>query len=179
MKLLKLLSAVMAVVLLACCFTACTVKKEEDTRPYITVDLMVWGDTVVTEETGAEKDVLFKTPVVGSSNDYKYRYNEGETPNLMDVLKDVCDNHPSGKASYSLKVNGSLDTVSYGTKTYKEKTYTNDDNYIVTVLWVWDLNGVEMEINPEDYQVKDGDVIRFYFGEEVSNEQAETTPVEE
>jgi len=179
MKLMKLLSAVMAIILLAFSLTACVKEKVEDTRPYITVDLMVYGDKVTIKEDSDAKDALFLTPVVGSYTGYQYRYNEGETPTLMDVLKDVCENHSSGKVSYTLKVNGSLDTVSYGTKTYKETTYVNDDNYIVTVLWVWDLAGNEMSIQPQEYNVKDNDVIRIYFGEEVSNEQVETAAVEE
>ncbi len=178
MKIVKIISAFIAAVILLGSFSACMPKKEIDTRPYFNIDLRFYSDTV-NIKSGEGKDDLFLNPVVFSPKDYQFRYDEGTQPTVMDVVKDVFENHPSGKASYTLKSDGSINTISMSTKTHKESNFVNDDDFIVVVQWIWDLNGVEQDINPKDYKVKDNDKIRFYFTERVSTTKDETEePVE-
>lgn len=174
MKIVRIMAALITSVILLGSFTACMPKKVEDTRPSMSIDLRVYSDKV-NIKSGDGKDDLFLNPVVMSKKDYEFRYEEGTSPTVMDVFKDVFDNHPTtGKATYTQKVDFSLDTVTMGTKNYKESSFVNEDNFKVIVVWIWDLNGVEQEMNPNDYKVKDGDKIRFYFTDRVSTEKVET-----
>ncbi len=155
MKITKIISVLIAIVLLTVSLSSCvgfaTAEKPKEWKKMnvsIAVKYLIYVDTnnsnVVDTEFGKENYVFEYAPV------------DTPTPNALDVLKDYA--YLEYDLNMVLGGDGELSSVGKftdGSYTYEEVEYASS--------WILNVNGADYEGKMADYKVKEGDNIVFYL----------------
>lgn len=154
MKITKIISILLAIVMLSATLSSCvgfaTAEKKAEWIP-ITLNVAVKYLIDDTDSNPREVDANF------AEQNYVFEYNPADMPNptALDVLEDYAYLEYDYKLTVSDGDLKSVGTFTSGSYVYEEVEYASS--------WVLNINGADYDGKMSDYLVKEGDTIIFYL----------------
>jgi len=174
MKVTKILSIVLAMIMLVFCFASCNEEEPETpgnaAGPKMNIKVGVYTLYDVEEKKDTEK-----SPIIGATAGMDISYKEGENVTVIEVVTALAAER---KATFVPTNSGGVDLITFERLTYQtsrqlntQKKYTVDGKevyYYDMFMWKYFINGTAADM---DTPLKDGDSIELHFIREALNEK--------
>ena len=166
MKVTKILSIILAMIMLVFCFASCNEEEPEGNKnasgPKMNIKVGVYTLYDVEEKKDSDK-----SPIIGAANGLDISYKEGETVTVIEVVTALANER---KATFVPTTSGGIDLITFDKLTYQTSRQLNTQEkhtvdgkevyYYDMFMWKYYVNGAAAEM---DTALKDGDSIELQF----------------
>ena len=166
MKTTRILSIILAMIMLAFCFVSCN-EEEPETNNNATGPKMNIKVGVYTMYDTEEKKDTEKSPIIGATAGMDIAYAEGATVTVIEVVTALAKERG---ATFVPTTAGGVDSITFDKVTYQTQKLLNTTTkgtvdgkevyYYDMFIWEYYINGVRAEM---DTALKDGDSIELRF----------------